>query len=272
MFADLDETIRQLLVCHVPLDLAEVDISFEAPDREWSGRLSRPTVNCFLFAVQENLELREYGWEVQRGERTATRQRGPVRVDAAYQVTSWARAPEDEHRLLWRVLAALARHPILPQDLLQGSLKDQPVPVPARVARPDAKPQVNPADLWQALENRIRPAIHYSVTLALDLEVVFTSPMAFTRAVRMDQLNGHEPTEALQISGRVYDREAPKRGIPEATVVVAETGIELVTDEEGRFVLARARRGPMTLVVRAPGRPEATRTVEVPSVSYDVEV
>ncbi len=51
MFADLDETIRDLLIKNVPIDLTEVDISFEAPDREWSGRLSRPTVNCFLYDV-----------------------------------------------------------------------------------------------------------------------------------------------------------------------------------------------------------------------------
>src|SRR5579872_2360538 len=59
MFADLDETIRQLLIHGVPLDLSEVDVSFDAPDREWSGRLSRPTVNCFLYDVRENLEMRQ---------------------------------------------------------------------------------------------------------------------------------------------------------------------------------------------------------------------
>src|SRR2546425_13010782 len=102
MFADLDETIRQLLIRFVPLDLTEVDVSFEAPDRDWSGRLSRPTVNCFLYDVRENLELRRTDWEVQRKNGEGTSKRLPARIDATYQITVWARAPEDEHRLLWR--------------------------------------------------------------------------------------------------------------------------------------------------------------------------
>ena len=66
MFADLDETIRQLLIKGIPLDLSEVDVSFEAPDREWSGRLSRPTINCFLYDVRENLDLRATDFEHMR--------------------------------------------------------------------------------------------------------------------------------------------------------------------------------------------------------------
>ncbi len=115
MFADLDETIRQLLIKQVPLDLSEVDVSFEAPDREWSGRLSRPTINCFLYDVRENLDLRATDFETMRnnGKGTSTAKRFPARIDATYQVTIWARAPEDEHQLLWRVLVVLYRNPVL---------------------------------------------------------------------------------------------------------------------------------------------------------------
>src|SRR5258708_35695380 len=104
MFADLDETIRQLLIHHVPLNLSEVDVSFDAPDREWSGRLSRPTVNCFMYDVRENADLREAAWDFSRdtANGTVTRKKLPVRFNAIYNVTVWARAPEDEHRLLWR--------------------------------------------------------------------------------------------------------------------------------------------------------------------------
>src|ERR687886_564614 len=131
MFADLDETIRELLIKNVPIDLTEVDISFEAPDREWSGRLSRPTVNCFLYDVRENLDLRQTDWEQQRQNGTARGRRLPARIDATYQVTVWARAPEDEHRLLWRVMAALFRNQAIQADLLHGELKDQPFPLKA---------------------------------------------------------------------------------------------------------------------------------------------
>src|ERR687884_616978 len=124
MFADLDETIRELLIKNVPIDLSEVDVSFDAPDREWSGRLSRPTVNCFLYDVRENDELREAAWDYSRdvSNGTVSRRKVPIRFNVTYNVTVWARAPEDEHTLLWRVLSALARNPLLPEDLVQGAL------------------------------------------------------------------------------------------------------------------------------------------------------
>src|SRR5579871_4813914 len=146
MFADLDETIRQLLIKGVPLDLSEVDVSFEAPDREWSGRLSRPTINCFLYDVRENLVLRATDFETMRnnGKGITTSKRFPARIDATYQVTIWARAPEDEHQLLWRVLVVLFRNPVLSDEILQGSLKDQIFPTPAKVVQPN-QARANPA-------------------------------------------------------------------------------------------------------------------------------
>ena len=58
MINDLDETIKQLLIKNVPLDPAEVDISFEMPGREWSASIAKPTVNLYLYSIQENRDLR----------------------------------------------------------------------------------------------------------------------------------------------------------------------------------------------------------------------
>ena len=94
MFADLDETVRQLLIREVPLDLTEVEVSFDAPDREWSGRLSRPTINCFLYDVRENEEMHEAAWDITRDATngTVTRRQLPLWVNTTYNVTVWARA------------------------------------------------------------------------------------------------------------------------------------------------------------------------------------
>src|ERR1700730_13652532 len=142
MFTDLDLSISKLLVRSVPLDPNAVDVSFETPDRDWSGRLSRPTVNLFLYKVEENHKLRPNGWDVQRNgqTRSSSRTKPPLRYDVTYQVTTWARAWEDQHRLLWRVLAALARTPVLPSDILDGGLKDQVLPITAQVAQPEHQP------------------------------------------------------------------------------------------------------------------------------------
>ena len=273
MLADLDETLRQLLLRHVPLDPTEVEISFEAPDREWSGRLSRPAVNCFLYDIRENHRLRPSPREIRRVNGVATTHAGPLRFDVTYQVTVWARAREDEHRLLWRVLAALARHPTLPTELLQGALKQQPLPIPTWISQPEHMPQ-NYADLWQALDNRIRPSLTYVLTLALDPEVTYTSPLVLSDrpTVNLDNLDRHQVAEALQIRGQVRDREDPTRAIAGALVLLVETGARARTDEEGYFRISHAPRGPVTLVVRAPGRTETTWQVTVPSPTCNLEV
>jgi hypothetical protein len=263
VFADLDETIRQLLIRDVPLNLSEVDVSFDAPDREWSGRLSRPTVNCFLYDVRENEELRESAWDVSRdvANGTVTRRKLPIRFNTTYNVTVWARAPEDEHRLLWRVLGALARNPSLPDDLVQGALVDQPFPLVARVARPE-QARTNPADLWQALDNRIRPSLTYVVTVALDPAVVFISPVTLSGVTRMQDLQ--------LIAGEVRAKNGASL-VAGARVLVRERGAEVITGPDGRFAF-QAPPGKLTLVVQAPGRQAISVTAEVPSPSYDVEV
>jgi hypothetical protein len=270
VLADLDETIRQLLIRDVPLDVAEVDVSFDAPDREWSGRLSRPTVNCYLYDLRENHEFRETDYEVQRRNGVAVRTKAPIRIDVSYQVTVWARAAEDEHRLLWRVVSALLRHPRLPDDLLQGELKDQPFPIRAQGAQPELGPK-NAAELWQALDNRIRPGLTYVVTLALDPQVVITSPLVFTRVARL-LFDEQRDAEALQIGGWVRDRRKPDQGVAGARVRVRETGSESTTDQDGRFMFRHLRAGDATLVVEAPGRKPVTRRLKLPATSYDVEI
>lgn len=200
MFNDLDDTIKEMLVEQAQLDASQVDISFDTPDREWSSRLTRPTVNCFLYDVRENLELRKQSWDVQRMDNgnQSSRRKPPMRVAVTYQITAWARAREDEHRLLWRVLATLIKNVPLPADVLKGDLVNQPVlPIPVKVAQEEDMPS-NFADLWQALDNRIRPSITYSVTLALDPAVEITTPLVLLPpTVRMDRMepepNGKEP-------------------------------------------------------------------------------
>lgn len=274
MFSDLDETIRQILIRHVPLDPGEVEISFDTPDREWSGRLSRPAVNCFLYDVRENLRLRNLGWDVRRdsANNTATRQRTVLRIDATYQITTWARAREDEHLLLWRILATLARFTSLPAELLQGDLIHQPIPIPTSIAQPDQMP-ANYADLWQALDNKIRPVLTYVATLVLDPEIAVTRPL--TLKAPSIAVNNHDRDEleaARLVQGRIRDQQDQSRAIVGALVLLQETGDRVLTDEDGRFAFSNVPRGPATLIVRAAGRPEVSRAITVPAPTYDVDL
>jgi len=273
LFADLDETIRQLLIKGVPLDLSEVDISFEAPDREWSGRLSRPTINCFLYDVRENLDLRATDFETMRnnGRGTSTSKRVPARIDATYQITIWARAPEDEHQLLWRTLVVLFRNPVLSENILQGALKNQLFPTPAKVIQPQ-QARANPAELWQSIDNRIRPALTYTVTVPLDPDISFTDGIVFTRRTRIFGEDRETPAaEGIQISGRVYSGRNKDRGVTAAVVTLKESGASVTTDAEGRFAF-RVSAGKSHLSVVTPDGKETSREIEVPAATYDLQV
>lgn len=176
MISSLDETIKQLLIKTVPLNPAEVDVVFEVPDREWSAGVVKPTINCYLFDIHENKEFRETDWEVEKQPNgMAVKRHAPVRIDVSYMITVWSRAVEDEHYLLWRVLAALMRQRVLPADILQGDLAGHPLPIRTWTAQQDGA-LANPADVWTALENQLKPYIGYTVTLALDLEMLASLP------------------------------------------------------------------------------------------------
>src|SRR5262245_35297622 len=114
MIDDLDEALRQLLTRDLPIKNGEIDISFDQPKRELSARLSRPTLNLFLYDLAENKKLRQANpgmWEIEHDSNgQATKRRREVRVDLRYMITAWATEAEDEHRLLTRTLLALFRY------------------------------------------------------------------------------------------------------------------------------------------------------------------
>lgn len=63
MLLELHNTIQRLLYERGNISPHEVDITFEAPTRERIDKLIRPTINLFLFDLQENTELRQSDFE-----------------------------------------------------------------------------------------------------------------------------------------------------------------------------------------------------------------
>ena len=94
-----------------------VDIEFDAPSREWSGQLSKPTVNLFLYDLREAESAAHRasgrGPRSSNGRRVETRP--PMVMECSYAVTAWTQAVEDEHRLLSQVLAILFAYPAAPR-------------------------------------------------------------------------------------------------------------------------------------------------------------
>jgi len=174
MINDLDETLAVLLKRELPKGLAEqVHVSFGAPDDQFPpSSVTLPAIDLFLYDIRENLELRSNEVYLDRHmDGTATRTMAPVRIDASYLITAWpsqsvADPSEDEHRLLGEVIRALLRYRTLPEEVLQGSLLDQDLPLPVIPLQPGRLQSLG--EFWQALGGKPKAALNYTVTLAVD--------------------------------------------------------------------------------------------------------
>src|SRR5689334_2596062 len=84
MLADLDETLRSLLKRELERHGFDgVEIAFDAPSREWSGQLSSPTVNLFLYDLRESQDARQSEWSTHRGNGRARDVRPPMMMECS---------------------------------------------------------------------------------------------------------------------------------------------------------------------------------------------
>ena len=280
MITDLDQTIKKLLIEEMPIKNGEIDVKFEQPTREWSAKLAKPTVNFFLYDVRENNTLRQHQWQPVmdgngRPADPAARKRTPFRVDCTYMLTTWATDPGDEHRLLTRCLLALFRHPILPEDRLVGSLQNPTFELQARLAAHDKL--TNPAEVWSALDNELRPSVSYIVTLALDPWTAVTGPAVHSFTMHLGQSENprrqdmdRETAVATNIIGGMLLKGAqPQSGID---VALKGTGFMETTDENGRYRFLGVPAGSYTLLAwSGKGKPQEKK-ISVPAGDYDVEL
>lgn len=268
MLADIHDALQRLLYEHGRISPFEVDVRFEAPTKEWVERLTRPTLNLFLFELQENTDLRQTSFQTTRGNGRAERRLPPRRVDLRYMVTAITTEIDDEHRLLWRALVTLLRHQQLPVDLLPEALRGIEPPLTTRVAQPDDGPRL--LDIWGALSAEPRPALGYVVTAPLDLDIAIEAPLVLTRTARYLRAGAdHAPEVHTHIGGTVRGKE----GAPLAGVTVALEGSAAdgsVTNGDGWFVLPGVPTGKVALRVARPDGPPKTVTIEVPAESYEI--
>ena len=83
MIDDLDDALRDLLIREMPIKNNEIDISFGQPNKEWSSRLSRPTLNLYLHDIRENPTLRrdQNFAELERRPDSVVHRRPPLMAD-----------------------------------------------------------------------------------------------------------------------------------------------------------------------------------------------
>ena len=284
MLADLDETIKKLLVEDMPVKNGEIDIKFDQPKREWSAKLTKPTINLFLYDLRENVELRQTQFlrmnNGSPGENKARKKQAPRRLDCYYMLTTWAAEAEDEHRLMTRTLLSLFRYPRLPEHLLVGTLRNPQFPLSTLVARHDKL--TNPAEVWSALDNEMRPTVCYTVTLALDpwtevegpivRTLIFRAGKSSTLPVYQEFDQGKADFEFVYIGGTVRSKAKDHQPISGLSVAIKGTGLFDTTDYLGRFTLGGLVAGDHTLVVWPPKGKPKEKKISIPADDGDYDV
>ncbi|MEJ3746398.1 DUF4255 domain-containing protein [Actinomycetes bacterium KLBMP 9797] len=190
MIPEVDEALRGLVIQEA-LTGAGVEVSFDAPTKEWAARRNAPTVNFFLYDIRED-KSRHYAGRIPQTEppgHTVAWLNAPYYFALSYLVTAWTNRPTDEHRLLAALLTGLLRYDELPADRLTGSLAELRLAVPMSVAAPPGEGRAL-ADVWTALGGELKPSLDLVVTAPVVVAKTPAAPPVRERAVSLSDTAG----------------------------------------------------------------------------------
>jgi Pvc16 N-terminal domain/Carboxypeptidase regulatory-like domain len=274
MLADLDETLRNLLRDELERHGFEgVDVEFDAPSRDWSGQLSKPTVNLFLYDLREAESLRASEWTpTKRDNGRLVETRPPMVMEASYAVTAWTQAVEDEHRLLSQVLAILFAYPTLPEDRLNGRLVNgsQPWPLKGRIGQGKGEK----SDFWSAVGGQYKVSLDYVVRLSVESGAKRErGPEVRTQTIRTslsDAPMGRTVLEMHRSVGIVRNKKGEP--LPNVWITLPDVGTWASSNAEGRFRFDRLPPGTHRLLARTADGREADTQLVVPGAGVDLVI
>lgn len=239
MLHQLDETLELFLRDRVPLGVRDIDVSFDAPDRTWSGTISRPTVSLFLYDVQRSVTRAVAGRETTEVNSVVMRRMAPTFVDCRYLATAWTTDRRDEHQLLGALLRAVVTYREIPADYLGGALVGMR-PLPRLNLASVAQRDQQHAQIWPALDGQLHPALDLIVTIPVEPTVAQPAgpPVETVELQTANTATGEVDGARRMVAGRT---EPAAAGVivrtPRGTSTVNGAGTFLVAAEEGDEVV-----------------------------------
>jgi hypothetical protein len=238
----IDESLEAFFRATVPLDATDVDVSFEPPEREWSAKLNRPTVNAFLWDIRRSTHRAKTGMEaVERNGETVRRMALPV-VELRYVVTAWTSDHGDERALLAGLMRAILAHGTIPSTFLAEPLLalEPPSILMARTGEEHV-------DVFKALEGQLKPGINMVLVSQVDTAVTTpVGPPVQEIEVLVADRTGTAASSVRRIAGEVL--------APEAVGVLVHSPVGAArVNAAGRF-LVKARPGDEVVVETSPPR------------------
>lgn len=205
MLHELDTALRALVERELGSG-SDVEVTFDAPTKDWASHRNRPTIDLYLYDIRQDVGRYQFGHVEVRNANgfVAQRQPQPKFFRLAYLVTAWTQRAEDEHRLLSTLMVTFLRHETVPMDLLDGSLADLGISIPLAVALPPPQDR-SLSDVWSALGGELKPS--------LDLTVI--APLLPERAAVAGAPVKDEPVITMARVGATERETAGGRPVPE---------------------------------------------------------
>lgn len=248
MLEAVDATVEAFLRGTVPLSASEIDVAFEPPTREWSAKLTRPTVNAHLWDVKRSRDRARTGVEqVQRNEQRFQRLALP-RVELRYMVTVWASEHRDERTLLGGILRAALAITHVPATFVAPQLAELSAITLQVAGSGDLQ-----ADAAKTLDGQVKSSLELVVVSDVDTGIgVPVAPPVTAFEVSVADVDRPTRHEGLRrVAGEVRVEGAPGR------LVSSPRGSAVVNDA-GRFLIAAATGDEITVDLDPP------RTAVVP--------
>jgi len=245
----IDESLEAFLRATVPLSAQDVDVSFEPPDREWSAKLNRPTLNLFLWDIRRSSERARAGVETLERNGEVVRRLALPRVELRYLTTAWTADHGDERALLSGLMRTLLAHHEIPPTFVVEALRSVPAPTILMARAGDDSP-----DAGKILDGQLKPTISLLVVAAVDTDLVTPAgPPVAAFELRTFDRRGASSSPPRRVAGEVADVALVGASVrsPHGSAVVSERGTFLIPAEPGD-----------ELVVDS----DPPRTVTVPSV------
>ena len=228
----IDESLEAFFRATVPLSAPDVDVSFEPPDREWSAKLNRPTVNLFLWDIRRSSERARAGMETLERNGDVVRRMALPRVELKYLSTAWTSDHGDERALLSGLMRTLLAHHEIPSTFIAEALRAVPPPTLLMARAGDDQ-----VDAGKILEGQLKPAISLLVVAAVDIgvETAAGPPVGMFELRTFDRRSGASSSPPRRVAGEVADPALVGASVrsPHGSAVVGALGTFLIPAEPG---------------------------------------
>ncbi|MFD3581970.1 DUF4255 domain-containing protein [Streptomyces sp. NPDC058683] len=216
MIHEVDQVLRNLLTSGA-LEGAGIDVSFDAPTRDWAARRNGPVINSYLYDIREDVKRRQRGHVDVRDDRDVVikRRQPPRWFRLSYLVTAWTKRPEDEHRLISAVLATLIPRELIHPGELPDSLRELGLTVSLSVAGIQTEAR-SLAEIWSALGGELKPSLDVVITAPFPAYPEYDAGPPVTEGAAVRVREGLEETapvleERAHRPGQITQAKAARR-------------------------------------------------------------